>query len=113
MQTVRILGFSIEDWVALAGIIGTTCSFLIWGFKKAFHNVYEEEASKDKNKFRRLIESFDDFKETQKTLNQTMQAIKDDLNKNNSKLTNHEIRISQLEVKEGLKLGGDVHDEED
>ena len=110
---MRILGFSIEDWVALAGIIGTTCSFLIWVFKKAFHNVYEEEASKDKNKFRRLIESFDDFKETQKTLNQTMQAIKDDLNKNNSKLTNHEIRISQLEVKEGLKLGGDVHDEED
>lgn len=110
---MRILGFSIEDWVALSGVIATTCSVLIWGFKTAFHKVYEEEASKDKNKFRRLIESFDDFKDTQKALNKTMQDIKDDLNKNNSKLTNHEIRLAQLEVKEGMKIGGNVNDDEE
>ena len=110
---MRILGFSIEDWVALAGIIATTCSLLTWSFKTSFHKVYEEEASKDKNKFRRLIESFDDFKDTQKALNKTMQDIKDDLNKNNSKLTNHEIRLAQLEVKEGMKIGGNVNDDEE
>ncbi len=97
---MRFLGFSIEDWVALVSIIGSSLTVLIWGFKRAFHSVYEQESLKNKNKFQRLVEAIDDFKDTQTHLNETMHDIQVELNRNNSKLVDHEIRISKLETKE-------------
>lgn len=96
---MQILGLSAQDWVALLSIVSTAVGVLIWGFKKAFHNVYERESKAQQELTSRLIDTMDDFKHTQCTLNETMKEIQNDLKQTNATINNHEVRLSIVEEK--------------
>ena len=100
---MQIFGFSIEDWAAFAAIAAALTTALVWGFKKAFHSVYEQEAGKNQENFEKLVDTLDDFQKTQVNLNQTMKEIRDKLEVNKDRINNHEVRISNLEVKNGME----------
>lgn len=100
---MTLLGFTLEDWVSIITIGGTFVSVLIWGFKHAFHTVYEKEAGKHEAQFNKLVDALDDFQETQVNLNQTMKEIRDKLEVNKDRINNHEVRISNLEIKNGME----------
>lgn len=96
---MNILGLSAQDWVALLSIISTAIGVLIWGFKKAFHNVYERESKTQQELTSRLIDMVDDFKHTQSNLNETMKELQNDLKQTNATINNHEVRLSIVEEK--------------
>lgn len=94
---MNILGLSAQDWVALLSIISTAVGVLIWGFRKAFHTVYEKESQTQQELTSRLIDTMDDFKHTQCNLNETMKEIQNDLKQTNATINNHEVRLAVLE----------------
>lgn len=100
---MQIFGFSIEDWAAFAAIAASLTGALIWGFKKAFHSVYEQESGKHQEQFDKLVDTLDDFQTTQVNLNRTMQEIRDKLEVTKDRINNHEVRISNLEIKNGME----------
>lgn len=95
---MRILGISVEDWLAVVTIIGSVCGVLIKGFKWAFHSAYKEESESNRRTFERLSDTVD-------TLNDTVKDLRGDLSENNKALNEHERRITTLEVKSGIEKG--------
>lgn len=92
---MRFLGLSLEDWVAIITISGTVLTILIKGFKWAFHSAYLEESEANQKTFEKL-------NDTVTTLNNTVESLREDLNRNNTTLNQHERRLIVLETKEGI-----------
>lgn len=101
---MKLLGFSIEDWLTLISIISVSIGALIKGFKWAFHSVYEKESENNRQAFNKLSQSVSDSIDAQKTLNEAIEGLRRDLKENNSTLNNHEVRITKLEDREEKNL---------
>lgn len=94
---MTLLGLTLEDLVAIITIGGAFVSVLIWGFKRAFHTVYEKENADQRKRTEKLLERVDDFYHVVDMLNETMKELQADLKQNNATLNNHEVRITVLE----------------
>lgn len=92
---MSFLGLTLEDWVAIITIVGAVVASLIKGFKWAFHSSYIEENEATQ-------EMFDRLNDTVTTLNNTVESLREDLNRNNTTLNQHEKRLIVLEAKEGI-----------
>ena len=102
---MKLLGFSVEDWLALLSIISIAVGFLVWGFKKYFKSVYENASAKQEKAFADLAYSVEEFKIGQSQLNSTIKESKNSLENSNKTLLNHEHRITKIETKiEGGKM---------
>ena len=98
---MKLLGFSVEDWLALLSIISIAVGFLVWGFKKSFKSVYENVSQKQEKAFADLAHSVEEFKIGQNQLNSTIKELKNSLENSNKTLLNHEHRITKIETKIG------------
>ena len=111
---MTFLGLSLEDLLAIVSIGGVGISVLIWGFKKAFHSVYETESRHQQQLLSKLIDTVDDFSHIQGNLNETITELKRYLKESNKTLRRHEVRLTVLEeMNKADNKGSGTHDEKD
>lgn len=94
---MRFLGLSLEDWVAILGIISTVVGVIIGAVKIIVHNAYEKENTKNERALDTLVKSVDTLNLTQHNLNETIKELKNDLKTNRDKLNEHDTKIAVLE----------------